>query len=162
MILFMQRVAEFVFVYFYQSILFVYGIHFFSKHPIKWKPYFLCAVISMIATYFARIALTFGNHTIFSLIILILLSIILLKIPAQAVVKSALIITILMYLFEGTLWISFKTIYSAAEFEDFLNSETSKIVSGILSNVMLTILLFVLYMFRKKKARRKQMKYKVN
>jgi len=151
----LQRAAEFIFVYFFQSVLFVYGIHFFSKHPIKWKPFFLCAGASMVATYIARILLTFGNHTIFSLIILILLSIFILKIPTQAVVKSALLITIIIFIFEGVNFLSLKTILGNARFNELIQDDFQKRMAGLPSNVLLTAFLAAAYFIRKKRNKHK-------
>lgn len=150
-----EEIIMFVFLYFYQSILYVFGIHLFCNHPIRWKPFFLCTVLSMIVTYLARILLTFGNHTLFSLIFLILLSIAILKIPAQKVVKSSLLIAIITFIYEGIIFFIFSAFIGVEEFRKLFKTNNGRIITGLLSNLLLTITLFSIYFYKKRKAQRK-------
>lgn len=147
----LEQIALFLFLYLYQSVIYVFGIHLFSKHQIKWKPFFICAAASMAITYFVRIFLTFGNHTLFSLIFLIILSITLLKIPAQKAVKSALFVAIITFIFEGAIFFVFSAFMGIDPFKKFLETNLGKISIGLLCNVMLTIFLLPIYFFKKRK-----------
>lgn len=139
-----------VFVFLFQSILFIYGIHLLSNQKINIKYFIIAHAITMITTYFAREMLTYGIHTMISMIILIILSMWLFKIPAQKAVKYALLLTILMFLFEGVIYLIFMLLGIP---EVFLDSVSGKIAAGIISNVMLIITLFVIRFIKKRSKR---------
>lgn len=108
----------------------------------------------LVTIYLARMLLTFGNHTLFSLIILILLSITLLKIPAQKAVKIALLLTILLFLFEAINYLVFNLFLTKESFDQFMDSDFGLATIGFSSNTMLGITLFAIYIYRNKKEKK--------
>lgn len=154
MIVFLQRVSEFIFVYFFQSCLYVGGIYLINKKEIQWKRFFLCASLSMIATFTIRqFPINFGIHTVLSMILLIYLAIVILKIKAQSVVKSALIVTVSILVLEGFYLLLLKTALGKQGFDNLINNEHLKEMSGIPVNLVLLLCLFFLYLYRKKRSR---------
>ena len=153
MLTILEYAVLFVFFYLFQSMIFVYSIHLFSNHPVRWKLYFICAFLSMVATYLAR-QLTYGVHTLYSLIALILLAVVLLRIPAQKVVKSALLIALLTLVFELVISLICIAIVGKDNYTEFLETNRGKSVIGILINLMLALSLVPVYFYKKNKARR--------
>lgn len=154
MVTFLQRAAEFVFVYFFQCCLYVAGIYFVGKKDIQWKQFFLCAFLSMLATYTIRqFPINFGIHTILSMIFLIFIAILILKIQAQSVVKGVLIITVSVLILEGFYVLLLKAVLGEERFLDLINNAFLKEMSGVPVNIVLFICLLFLYLLRKRKLR---------
>jgi hypothetical protein len=135
-----------------QSVLFIYGIHLLSEQKINLRYLSIALAITMTTTYFAREMLTYGTHTMISIIILIILCVWLFKIPAQKAVKHTLLLTIFMFLFEGLILLVFTLLGIP---EDFLSSVSGKIAAGIISNVMLAITLLVIRFIKKRPKRQR-------
>lgn len=151
----LQYLAQFVLIYFLQSILYVIGIVMLSKTPFQWKPILICSVLSMIATFILRTMLTFGIHTLFSLIILIMLAVLVLKIPAQKVVKIALLIAIVVFIIEGMNFVALRLIFGEVRFEEILNDKFTKSMAGVPTNILLGISLGITYLVMKKREAKK-------
>ncbi|HQA16346.1 MAG TPA: hypothetical protein PKX71_05250 [Candidatus Avimonas sp.] len=107
----------------------------------------------MVATYLAR-QLTYGVHTLYSLMALIILVVVLLRIPAQKVVKSALLIALLTLVFELVISLVCIAIIGKDSYTEFLKTNRGKSVIGILVNLMLALSLVPVYFYKKNKARR--------
>jgi len=148
-----ENFALFLFFYLFQSLIYVYSIYLFSNHPVELKPFLICSFLSMLATYIARSMLTYGVHTLFSLIALILLAVGFLKIPAQRVVKSTLIIAILTFFFELIVSLVCVTIIGNDRYKEFLQTNHGKTVIGILINLLLSLSVLPFYFIKKIKAR---------
>lgn len=150
----LEHLAVFLFFYLFQSLIYVYSIHLFSNHPVKLKPYLICSFLSMIATYIARSELTYGVHTLFSLIALILLAVGLLKIPAQKVVKSALLIAILTLIYELLISIIYTANIGKERYLDLLATDMGLTIIGTEINILLLITLIPVYIIKKRKFKR--------
>lgn len=147
----LQFLAEILLVYFAQSLLYVYGIYLLSEYRVQWKPFLFCAMASMLFTYFARTLLSFGNHTLFSLLLLMILLIAVAKIPAQKVVKNVLLIAIFTFLFEGVVCLVLELIFGKAQFDIMMEKSFVRTMFGIPSNVMLLVTLIGIRRFQKRK-----------
>ena len=111
--------------------------------------------IIFVLTYISRLLLTIVNHTLFSLIFLIVISIIFFKIPAEKVIKSALLIAILTFIYEGTIFMFFSIFMGFEESKSFLTTNVGKTITGFISNIFLVMTLLPIYIYKKKKALRK-------
>ncbi len=151
----LEELALFIFAYSFQCLIYIYSIHLFSNHKIKWKPFLACSLFVLFLTYAARVLLTFGNHTLFSLIFLIVLSIVFFKIPAEKVVKSSILIAILTFIYEGTIFMFFSIFMGFEESKSFLTTNVGKTITGFISNIFLVMTLLPIYIYKKKKALRK-------
>jgi len=131
-------------------------MHLLSNKDINKKYFVICLSVSMATTYFSRLLLTFGTHTLINIIILVLFSVGLLKISAQKAVISALTLTILMFIFEGLIVFFYRlNINDPQKLERFLNTETVKITIGIISNVLLALTLLVIRFIKKRPKRQR-------
>lgn len=149
----LQFLAEILLVYLAQSLLFVYGIYLLSHHRVRWKSFLFCVIVSMLFTYFARTLLSFGNHTLFSLLLLMLLLIGVAKIPAQKVVKNTLLIAILLFVFEGVVCILLEFIFGKAQIHAIMQNDFVKTMLGIPSNLMLLVTFICVHSFQKRKVK---------
>lgn len=152
----LEELILFIFAYLFQCLIYVYSIHLFSNHKIKWKPFWACVAIIFVLTYISRLLLTIVNHTLFSLIFLIVISIIFFKIPAEKVIKIALLIAILTFIYEGAIIMISSAFMGFEKAKLFLlDTYIGQAIVGILSNIFLVIVLIPVYIYKKKKALRK-------
>lgn len=144
--LFETIVFEFIFGYILQGFAFILGIFAFNRKKIVLKEYILVSIVISFIYYLVRLLpISFGVHTIISLILLFLVCIFIFKMPIYTTIRSTLLVTVLLLSSEmANVWLMI-SILGQEKFEQMMSVPIEKAIIGIPSAFTFASLILLSY-----------------
>ncbi|MEF9959194.1 MAG: hypothetical protein RR090_11945, partial [Niameybacter sp.] len=125
--------------------LFIMGTHIFAHIPINKARIIKSILIMALTVYVIRcLPITFGIHTLLGVVATTLLIIIIYKIDLIQSIRATFLTTLVQYISEllNMIWIQ---LYLGKELEVVFQNPTSKILYGIPSLILSTVILYLVY-----------------
>lgn len=136
-----------------EGFLFILAVYIFSNTKIDKRKYIISSVIYGVILYLVRLLpISYGVHTILSLMFLILFTNIYNKIDAIKVMKSVLIIFIIQFLTEG-LNILILNLIPNIDLDIMFKSALIKNLLGLPSLIVAYLIIYLFYLKNKKRDR---------
>jgi hypothetical protein len=144
--LFETIIFEFLFGYILQAFAFILGVFAFNRQKIVLKKYIIVSIIVSVIYYLVRLLpISFGVHTIISLILLFFVCILIFKMPIYATIRSTLFVTVLLLSSEmANVWIMIN-ILGKEKFEQMMSVPSEKAIVGLPSAFAFALLIFISY-----------------
>lgn len=147
--------------YFLQFVGYTLAIHAFNKRRVAVKPFFSMTIIFTVFAILIRNIpyIKFGYHTIFTIIICVILSCKVFKTEIYPTVLAVLLTVVSILFFEALTFGIFTTILGNENFSKFfVNAETIteliyRALLGIPANILLLIEMFMIYKYYLKKVK---------
>lgn len=128
-----------------EGFLLVLAIYAFCKKKIDGKRYVIASVILFTATYLIRrLPINYGVHTLISILVLIGLCTKLCQLPLMSVIKSALLVTMILFILEACNVMILQIIYKDA-LTVVLNDPIQKALVSFPSTVLFAIVILLCY-----------------
>lgn len=147
-------IAEYVFGYAFQSCIYVLALFAFNKRKITWNKYIISTIGFGLASFITRsLPISFGVHTLLSLIVLALIGVQYLKMPIYPTIRATLFAVIFLLIGESLNVAGLTILYGKEEFSKIMNSPLSKALAGIPSSLLFAgiIIIFYVILTRNKK-----------
>lgn len=112
----------------------------------------LCTLIFIVAVYLLRmLPTTFGVPTLLTLIVLILLSTYIMRIPVYPAIRATLIVTVINMALEMVNVVALTWIFGKERFDGIMTDPFEKSLAGIPMNVLFFIVIATIYWLTNKK-----------
>lgn len=132
-----------------EGFLFIFAIYVFSKVRLNRKKYIISSLIFSSLVYIIRmLPISYGVHTILSMLFLVFFSIIYNKIDVVRVIKSIIAIFIIQFLSEGINMIALQFV---PNFQVLLKDAVYKTILGLPSLIIAGIIVYIFYRIYKKR-----------
>ncbi len=143
---------EYILGYCFQAFILTFGIFTFSRRKIVLKQFIPIGVIVTIIAYLVRLLpISFGVHTIFDMIALIVICITMLNIPALDAIKSIATVLVLILVSEMIGLTAMNFYFGADNFQAIMNNPLQKAITAFPINLLLLFFVSLFYYFIKKK-----------
>jgi hypothetical protein len=138
-------IFEYLLGYCLQSFAVVLGIYTFNRQKIVVKDYLLASIlVTIISSLVRSLPISFGIHIIINILFLYLICVILLKMPAYKSVRSALLVIVLILSSEMVVTTIMMLGIGADKLEKLMQVPLQKLILGVSSNVVFTLLICLL------------------
>ena len=147
--------------YFLQFVGYTLAIHAFNKRRVAVKPFFSMTIIFTVFAILIRNIpyIKFGYHTIFTIIICVILSCKVFKTEIYPTVLAVLLTVVSILFFEALTFGIFTTILGSEDFSKFFvgikttAESISRALLGVPTNILLVIEMFIVYKYYLKKVK---------
>lgn len=148
--------AEYLLGYLLQSAIAVLCIYAFNKKKVRAGTYlWVTVVFAVVMIVFRQLPINFGVHTLFSLLILILVGVYALETNILYTIYAALTVTFSVIVFELITTLAIAMIVGKDQIESVLSDSFTKAAAVIPSNIVFFIIIFILYKQRTKGVKEK-------
>lgn len=132
--------------YLLQGFAFVLFIYAFCKKKIDVKQYVIQSVIMTFVIMLVRnLPINFGVHTLFNMLILILICVVMAKLPILHTIIASLTVTILMFVVELLNVGFFTLIFGTEKFKELIQDKFFKAYSAIPAMIIFLIIIIFIY-----------------
>lgn len=142
----LRGIAEVGLVYLPQDISIIIGIYTFNKQKIQFKKFLACIVITLVAVSLIRLLpISFGIHTLLSMIVLIFLGVYFLGFPIHKTIMSVFLTFIIILILETSSMKMLTLIYGSNGFQSIMDNPITNAVAGFPVSVLLFVIILILY-----------------
>lgn len=136
-----------------EALIFVFAAYSFNKIKIEKKRYFLSAWLLSLCVFFIRLLpIVYGVHTILNIVILTALLVVINKFEVIKAIKSSIITTMLLFIFEG-INLSVLTLAFGSRLEEIIENYALRVIYLMPSLIALFILIVIFYGYLKKRGK---------
>jgi hypothetical protein len=135
-----------------QSFIFIFGIYTFNRQKIEIKKYLLASIVVAAISFLVRqLPISFGVHTIFDLLVSIIICILFIKMPAINTIRSMSMVFILLLTSEAVSLVILSVIIGKSRLEIIMNNPLQRAITGVPLNLFFLLLITLSYYILKKK-----------
>lgn len=146
--IFLIILFEYVLGYVIQGFTIVLGVYAFNRKKIDVKRYiFTSILVSIISSLVRLLPINFGIHTILNMIFLFLISILMLKMPAFNIMRSALLATLLLLVIEVVDVALMILIFGNEQFESMMVNAVNKAILGLPCTIVFAVVTVLTYVY---------------
>lgn len=143
---------EYILCYLAQCFIIMMGVYAFCRQKITMPQYLIGVGIVFVGAVLVRsIPLSYGVHTLFIMMITALVSIWYLKFPINLSIRSALFMTLILFVGEIGNMLFLNLLLGKERFVEVTTNTVSKFIYGIPATILSLIITLVYYLVMKKK-----------
>ena len=147
---------QFIFVYFLQSIIFVFCLYVLSGKKVNRRNFLSTSVVFMLGTLLIRaLPIHFGVHTLICMLLLILLGNKMLALSIYTAVKASLFSLIILLSLESLNVFLFTLIFGYQRFDALMGNRWTKNLLGLVVNLGFLLTVTVIYLWKRRSLSRK-------
>ena len=149
-------IFEFLLGYVLQGFAIILGVLVFNKQKIVFKSYMIAScLVTIISCLIKLLPISYGVHTIINMLFLFLICIIVLKMPAYSTTRSALLVTMLLLVFELVNVAVMISILGKEQFESMMLIPSKRAYVGFPASILFAILMTLAYFITNKSKEKK-------
>jgi hypothetical protein len=138
--------AEYVFGYAFQSCVYVLALFAFNRKKVIFIKYIFSAIGFGIAAFITRsLPISFGVHTLLSLIVLAIIGVLYLKMPVYPTIRATLFAVIILLIGESLNVAGLTILLGKEEFSRIMNIPMQKALAGIPSSIIFAGITIIFY-----------------
>lgn len=139
---------EYILIFALQGFSFIIGNYAICKKKIETKKFIIAGVLfSIIICTMRLLPISFGIHTLLSLITIFIIGIFYLKNPPFTTIITQLILTVFLLIFEFIDTFAFMSILGAEKFNQLMDDGLYKNILGTPPSILFALFCFLIYFF---------------
>lgn len=147
---------QFIFVYFLQSIIFVFCLYVLSGKSVDRRKFLSTSIVFMLGTLLIRaLPIHFGVHTLICMLLLILLGNKMLALSIYTAIKASLFALIILLSLESLNVFLFTLIWGYQRFDALMDNSWTKNLLGLVVNLVFLLTVSVIYLWKRYNLNRK-------